>query len=39
LSSNLIAMTVTLIVWIGLFFYLLRLDRRVARLEKETKRS
>ncbi len=39
MSSNLIAMMVTLIVWIGLFFYLFRLDRRVTRLEKETKRS
>lgn len=39
MSSNFIAMMVTLIVWIGVFFYLFRLDKRVTRLEKETKRS
>jgi CcmD family protein len=28
-------MTVTLIIWVGLFAYVYRLDRRVRRLEEE----
>jgi len=32
-------MIVTLVIWVGIFFYLLRLDRRVTRLEREQKQS
>ena len=32
-------MIVTLVIWIGVFLYLLRLDRRVTRLQKESDRS
>ncbi len=39
MSSNLTAMIVTLIIWIGVFLYLLRLDRKVSRLEKNSKHA
>jgi CcmD family protein len=39
LSSNMITMIVTLITWIGVFLYLLRLDRKVSRIEKNLKRG
>jgi len=39
LSSNFVAMIVTLIIWIGVFIYLLRLDRKVSKLERELRRS
>jgi CcmD family protein len=39
LSSNFVAMIVTLIIWIGVFIYLLRLDRKVSRLERDSRRS
>lgn len=39
MSSNIVAMIVTLVIWIGVFFYLLRLDRRVTRLQRESERS
>ena len=39
MSSNLVAMIVTLIIWIGVFLYLFRLDRKVSKLERELKRS
>ena len=31
------AMTVTLVVWIGLFFYLFRLDGKVKKLEEKNR--
>ena len=34
MSSNLVTMMVTLVVWIGVFFYLLRLDKKVEKLKK-----
>lgn len=37
MSSNYVTMMVTLIIWIGLFFYLVRLDRKVKKLENKTK--
>ncbi len=33
MTSIYAVMAVTLIIWVGLFVYLLRLDRRVKRLE------
>ncbi len=39
MSSNFVAMIVTLIIWIGVFIYLLRLDRKVSKLERELRRS
>ena len=37
MSSNYVAMIVTLVIWIGVFFYLLRLDRKVKKLENKMK--
>jgi len=34
MDGNYIAMIVTLVIWVGLFWYLMRLDRRVKELEK-----
>jgi CcmD family protein len=34
-SSNLITLIVTSAIWIGVFLYLLRLDRKVERLKKK----
>ena len=34
MEDNYVVMAVTLIVWVGLFLFLLRLDRRIKRLEK-----
>jgi CcmD family protein len=33
MDGNYVALSVTLIVWVGLFMYLLRLDRRVKELK------
>ena len=35
MTSNYAVMAVTLIIWVGLFVYLLRLDRKVKRLEEQ----
>jgi CcmD family protein len=35
MSGSLIAMITVLVIWIGIFLYLLRLDGRVKRIEKE----
>lgn len=32
-----VAMTVTLVVWIGLFLYLFRLDSKVRKLEEKNR--
>lgn len=37
MSSNYVTMIVTLIIWVGVFFYLVRLDRKVKKLENKTK--
>lgn len=37
MSSNYVAMIVTLVIWVGVFFYLVRLDRKVKKLEKKMK--
>lgn len=39
MSSNIVAMVVTLVIWIGVFLYVLRLDRRVTKLQKQSNRS
>ena len=36
MDGNYVALAVTLVVWIGIFFFLLRLDRRVKNLEKRS---
>lgn len=35
MTSNCVVMIVTLVIWIGVFFYLLRLDAKIKRLEKK----
>ncbi len=35
MDGNYVALAVTLVVWIGLFFYLLRLDGKVKKLEEK----
>lgn len=35
MTSNYVVMIVTLVIWVGVFFYLLRLDRKVRRLGKK----
>jgi len=37
MSSNYVTMMVTLVIWVGVFFYLVRLDRKVKKLEKKMK--
>lgn len=37
MDGNYIAMIVTLVVWIGLFFFLMRLDKKVRQLEEKVK--
>jgi CcmD family protein len=34
MGSNFVVMIVSLIVWIGIFFYLLRLDRKIKDLKR-----
>ena len=33
MDSNVIVMVVTLIIWVGVFFYLRNIDRKVSKLE------
>jgi len=35
MDSNYVVMIVTLIIWVGLFFYLFSLDRKVKKLEEK----
>ncbi|MGB7061636.1 MAG: CcmD family protein [Candidatus Zixiibacteriota bacterium] len=35
MTSNCVVMIVTLVIWIGVFLYLLRLDAKIKRLEKK----
>jgi CcmD family protein len=37
MDGNYVAMIVTLIIWVGLFVYLMKLDRRVKDLERYRK--
>ena len=34
MSSNIVVLIVSLVVWIGIFLYLLRLDRKVKDLKR-----
>lgn len=34
MDGNIVALAVTLVVWIGIFFYLRRLDKRLTEIEK-----
>ncbi|MEW6050967.1 MAG: CcmD family protein [Candidatus Zixiibacteriota bacterium] len=34
MDGNYVALAVTMVVWIGLFVFLLRLDKRVKKLEE-----
>jgi CcmD family protein len=34
MDGNYTAMIVSLVVWLGLFLYLMRLDRRIRKLER-----
>lgn len=36
MDGNYVALAVTLLIWIGLFFFLMRLDGRVKELEKRS---
>jgi CcmD family protein len=36
MDGNYVALAVTLLVWIGLFYFLMRLDKRVKELEKRS---
>ena len=37
MDGNYVALAVTLAVWIGLFVYLMRLDKKVKKLEEKFK--
>jgi CcmD family protein len=37
MDGNYIALAVTLVIWLGLFFFLMRLDRKVKELEEKLK--
>ena len=37
MDGNYIAMIVTLVVWIGLFLYLMRLDKKVRKIEEKNR--
>ena len=37
MEGNHITLIVTLVIWVGLFFYLMRLDKKVKDLEKRVK--
>jgi CcmD family protein len=37
MDGNYVALIVTLVVWIGVFVMILRLDRRVRKLEKKVR--
>ena len=34
MDSNYVAMLVTLVIWIGVFWYLMRLEKRIKKLEE-----
>lgn len=37
IDGNYVALGVTLVIWIGLFFYLFNLDKKVKKLEEKIK--
>ena len=37
MDGNYVALAVTLLIWFGLFFFLMRLDGRVNELEKRSR--
>ena len=37
MDGNYVALAVTLAIWVGLFFYMMRLDRKVKKLEEKLK--
>jgi len=37
MDGNYVALGVTLAVWLGLFWFLLRLDKRIKKLEEKSK--
>jgi CcmD family protein len=37
MDGNYIALAVTLVIWIGLFFFLVRLDKKIKKLEEKLK--
>ncbi len=37
MNGNYVALAVTLAIWVGLFMFLMRLDKRVRELEKKSK--
>jgi len=36
MDGNYVTLAVTLLIWVGIFFFLMRLDRRVKDLEKRS---
>ena len=36
MDGNYVTLAVTLLIWVGIFFFLMRLDRRVKDLEKKS---
>ena len=39
MNDTYIVMIVTLVIWLGVFLYLIGLDRKVSRLTKEVERN
>ncbi len=39
MDANYVTLMVTLVIWVGLFLFLLRLDKRIGRLERRSGRS
>ncbi|MBU0985424.1 MAG: CcmD family protein [candidate division Zixibacteria bacterium] len=37
MDGNYVALAVTLVVWVGLFWFVFRLDRKVSALEKRSR--
>lgn len=37
MDGNYIALAVTLVVWVGLFYFMMRLDKSVKKLEEKIK--
>lgn len=37
MDGNYVALAVTLLVWIGLFLFVYRLDKRIEKLEKKSR--
>ncbi|MFQ6008150.1 MAG: CcmD family protein [Candidatus Zixiibacteriota bacterium] len=37
MDGNYIVLAVTLVIWVGLFFFLVRLDKKIKKLEEKLK--